>query len=146
VNVVKFPYDACRAVHSRKPRRSKNGTPEERAARAATIAAGQVSAPVIDLSDRSEPPSRPVRIMTGAQWEVHQLAGARAAADVHGPGIQNYAPLLLGQGMSELTPQHVLVDLFGSGDFPAEVLDPVHAAEIVIQRLNDAGFEIRSAE
>jgi hypothetical protein len=69
VNIVKFPYDACRAVHSRKPRRSKNGTPEERAARAATIAAGQVSAPVIDLSDRSEPPSRPVRIMTGAQWE-----------------------------------------------------------------------------
>jgi hypothetical protein len=30
-NVVKFPYDACRRVHSQKPRRSKNGTPEERA-------------------------------------------------------------------------------------------------------------------
>jgi hypothetical protein len=29
--------------------------------------------------------------------------------------------------MSELTPKHVLVDLFGSGDFPAEVLDPVDA-------------------
>ena len=36
----------------------------------------------------------------------------------------------------------MLVDLFGSGDFPAEVLDPEHAAEIVIQRLDDAGFEI----
>jgi hypothetical protein len=47
--------------------------------------------------------------------------------------------------MSELTPKHVLVDLFGSGDFPAEVLDPVHAVEIVIQRLNDAGFKIESA-
>jgi hypothetical protein len=46
--------------------------------------------------------------------------------------------------MSELTPKHVLVDLFGSGDFPAEVLDPVHAAEIVIQ--NDAGFEIKPTE
>jgi hypothetical protein len=44
--------------------------------------------------------------------------------------------------MTELTPQHVLVDLLGSGDFPAEVLDPVHAAEIIIQRLLDAGFEI----
>jgi hypothetical protein len=44
--------------------------------------------------------------------------------------------------MSELTPKHVLVDLFGSGDFPAEVLDPERAAEIVIQRLIDAGFEI----
>jgi hypothetical protein len=34
-NVVKFPYDASRRVHSRKPRRSKNGTPEERAEREA---------------------------------------------------------------------------------------------------------------
>jgi hypothetical protein len=44
--------------------------------------------------------------------------------------------------MSELTPKHALVDLFGSGDFPAEILDPAQAAEIVIQRLRDAGFEI----
>jgi hypothetical protein len=34
-NVVKFPYSASRRVHSQKPRRSKNGTPEERAAKAA---------------------------------------------------------------------------------------------------------------
>jgi hypothetical protein len=34
-NVVKFPYTACRRVHSRKPRISKNGTPGERAAEAA---------------------------------------------------------------------------------------------------------------
>lgn len=33
-NVVTFPYDACRRVHSRKQRRSKYGTPEERAAKA----------------------------------------------------------------------------------------------------------------
>jgi hypothetical protein len=45
--------------------------------------------------------------------------------------------------MSELTPKHVLIDLFGSGDFPAEILDPAQAAEIVIQRLIDAGFEIK---
>jgi hypothetical protein len=44
---------------------------------------------------------------------------------------------------SELTPQQVLADLFGSADFPAEVLDPERAAEIVIQRLIDAGFEIK---
>ena len=48
--------------------------------------------------------------------------------------------------MSELTPKHVLADLFGSGDFPAEILDPAQAAEIVIQRLRDAGFEITPAE
>jgi hypothetical protein len=44
--------------------------------------------------------------------------------------------------MSELTPKHVLTDLFGSDDFPAEILDPAHAADVVIQRLLDAGFEI----
>ncbi len=43
---------------------------------------------------------------------------------------------------SELTLQHVLTDLFGSDDFPAEILDPAQAAKIVIQRLRDAGFEI----
>jgi hypothetical protein len=48
--------------------------------------------------------------------------------------------------MSELTPKHVLVDLFGSADFPVEVLDPERAAEIVIQRLIDAGFEIKPAD
>jgi hypothetical protein len=37
--------------------------------------------------------------------------------------------------MSDLTPQHVLADLFGGEDFPAEILDPERAAEIVIQRL-----------
>jgi hypothetical protein len=34
-NIIKFPYNACRRVHSRKHRRSKNGTPQERAAKAA---------------------------------------------------------------------------------------------------------------
>jgi hypothetical protein len=35
--IFKFPYDACRRVHSKKPRRSKNGTPEERAAKTAAL-------------------------------------------------------------------------------------------------------------
>jgi hypothetical protein len=35
MTVVKFPYIDGRRVHSRKPRISKNGTPEERAAKAA---------------------------------------------------------------------------------------------------------------
>jgi hypothetical protein len=47
--------------------------------------------------------------------------------------------------MSELTPKHVLTDLFGSGDFPAEIIDPEHAADIVIQRLIEAGFKIEAA-
>jgi hypothetical protein len=37
----------------------------------------------------------------------------------------------------------VLADLFNSDDFPVPIPDPEAAAEIVIQRLIDAGFEIR---
>jgi hypothetical protein len=35
IEVIKFPYRVSRRLHSRKPRRSKNGTPEQRAAKAA---------------------------------------------------------------------------------------------------------------
>ena len=42
----------------------------------------------------------------------------------------------------ELTPQEVLADLLGSGDFPAEVLDPEGAAEAILRRLDDAGFKV----
>lgn len=38
--IVKFPYAVSRRVLSRRPRRSKNGTPEERAAKA-----GEAKAP-----------------------------------------------------------------------------------------------------
>jgi hypothetical protein len=49
--------------------------------------------------------------------------------------------------MSELTPQHVLADLFGSGDFPPEILlAPAHTADVVINQLLDADFEIKPAD
>jgi hypothetical protein len=48
--------------------------------------------------------------------------------------------------MSELTLRHVLVDLFDSGEFDHEILDPERAAEIVVQRLIDAGFVIKDQE
>jgi hypothetical protein len=51
-NVVRFPYDACRRVHSKKPRRSKNGTPEERAAKAAALET--TPADVVLMSDVRE--------------------------------------------------------------------------------------------
>lgn len=50
VSVIKF-----RPVHSRKPRRSKNGTPEERAAKAAAAAA-RSDGTVIDLVRREVEP------------------------------------------------------------------------------------------
>jgi hypothetical protein len=51
VSVVKFPYSASRRVHSRRQRRSKNGTPEERAAKAAVEKSA--AATVIEKSGRS---------------------------------------------------------------------------------------------
>jgi hypothetical protein len=51
-NVVKFPYVTSRRVHSRKPRRSRNGTPEERAAKVAATAAKSTSATVAEISSR----------------------------------------------------------------------------------------------
>jgi hypothetical protein len=50
--IFKFPYDACRRVHSKKPRRSKNGTPEERAAKAAALFPS--SADVVPMADARE--------------------------------------------------------------------------------------------
>ena len=47
-----------------------------------------------------------------------------------------------GAPVRELNPKDVLIDLFGGGDFDHEILDPERAAEIVIERLRDAGFEI----
>ena len=63
-NVVKFPYDASRRMHSRKPRRSKNGTPEERAAKAAALEA--TPADIVPMADvraqaRSEVDGRKLR-------------------------------------------------------------------------------------
>jgi hypothetical protein len=52
MSVIIFPYDACRRVHSRKPRRSKNGSPEERAAKAAALF--PTSADVVPMADARE--------------------------------------------------------------------------------------------
>ena len=44
--------------------------------------------------------------------------------------------------MSELTPRDVLIDLFGGADFDHEIMNAAAAADLVIERLRDAGFEI----
>lgn len=59
-NVIKFPYSACRRVHSRKPRISKNGTPEERAAKAEAVRPDPSTAPnVVQLSRKPVRPHTP---------------------------------------------------------------------------------------
>lgn len=56
-NIVKFPYSASRRVQSQKPRRSKNGTPEERAAKAAATQSPPAS--IVPLSARNQSPQAP---------------------------------------------------------------------------------------
>jgi hypothetical protein len=46
MTVVKFPYSVSRRAHARKPRKSINGTPEERAAKAAQ----EMTAPPADIA------------------------------------------------------------------------------------------------
>ena len=48
--------------------------------------------------------------------------------------------------MRELDPRDVLVDLFGGADFDHEILNAEAAADLVIQRLLDAGFRIVPAD
>jgi hypothetical protein len=61
---------------------------------------------------------------------------------------RRHAVALAAQGgaMTELTPQHVLVDPFDSDDWPDSIPEPETAAEIVVQRLIDAGFAIEAQE
>ena len=67
-NVVKFPYNACRRVHSRRPRNSINGTPEERAAKTAAAAAESTAATVIEISSRSVDDERRVISSPTRRW------------------------------------------------------------------------------
>ena len=67
-------------------------------------------------------------------WQAFKLAAVMTLMNAAAAGSAG-AP-------RDLRPQEVLADLLGSGDFPAEVVDPDGAAQIIIQRLIDAGFEI----
>jgi hypothetical protein len=42
----------------------------------------------------------------------------------------------------QLTAREVLIDLFGGADFDHEIIDPAGAADLVLERLADAGFAI----
>jgi hypothetical protein len=57
--IVKFPYNASRRSYSRRPRKSINGMPEERAAKAA--AAKSTAATVVNFPTRENPARKPGR-------------------------------------------------------------------------------------
>jgi hypothetical protein len=96
MTVVKFPYDACRRVHSRKPRRSKNGTPEERAAAAAADASPP--ADVVSLHGGNQPEPAPdvapysglpiMRPKPGEDLVFHEIERHRAAVVAYNQAIE----------------------------------------------------------
>jgi hypothetical protein len=77
--IVKFPYSASRRVAARRPRRSKNGTPEEREAKLASEAA---PAPVISRrSKNGTPEDRAAKASLGTVIDVKSRLASRAEAD-----------------------------------------------------------------
>lgn len=89
-NVVKFPYSSSRRVHSKMPRRSKNGTPEERAAKAAPLEAPADVIPMSDVREqaRSEVDGRKLR---GSPLRDHVAAvsfGATVVGKMHTAGLK----------------------------------------------------------
>jgi hypothetical protein len=90
-NVVRFPYSASRRVHSQKPRRSKNGTPEERAARAAALF--PTSADVVPMTDaralaRSEVDGRRLRGSPLRDYVGAISFGATVVGKMHTAGLK----------------------------------------------------------
>jgi hypothetical protein len=83
--IFKFPYDASRRVHSQKPRRSKNGTPEERAAKVSALET--TPADLVDLSpqiDRRKLRSSPLRDKIAAISFAATIVGKMCTADLKG--------------------------------------------------------------
>src|SRR5580658_10488638 len=90
-NVVKFPYDASRRMHSRKPRRSKNGTPEERAAKAAALL--PTPADIVPMADareqaRSEVDGRKLRGSPLRDYVGAISFGATVVGKMHTAGLK----------------------------------------------------------
>jgi hypothetical protein len=89
--IFKFPYDASRRVHSQKPRRSKNGTPEERAAKAAALF--PTSADVVPMADareqaRSEVDGRKLRGSPLRDYIGTISLGATVVGKMHTAGLK----------------------------------------------------------
>jgi hypothetical protein len=90
-NVVKFPYSASRRVHSKKPRRSKNGTPEERAAKVAALEAAP--ADIVPMSHvraqaRSEVDGRKLRGSPLRDYIGAISFGATVVGEMHTAGLK----------------------------------------------------------
>jgi hypothetical protein len=90
-NIVKFPYSSSRRVHSKKPRLSKNGTPEKRAAKAAAFET--TPADVVLISDvrgqaRSEIDGRKLRGSPLRDYIAVVSLGATVVGKMHTAGLK----------------------------------------------------------
>jgi hypothetical protein len=89
--IFKFPFSASRRVHSQKPRRSKNGTPEERAARV-TATQGPLArvvplAPPEPAVDRRKLRGSPLRDKIPSISFAATIVGKMCTADLKGEGL-----------------------------------------------------------
>ena len=92
--IFKFPYNAQRRLHSRRPRRSKNGTPEGRAAKAAANlppAAAVVPLPVQVVEAPHEKEGIDRRKLRGSPLRDQCAAisfGATVVGTIHTAGLK----------------------------------------------------------
>jgi hypothetical protein len=88
--IVKFPFSVSRKAHARKPRASKNGTPEERAAKAAPL---EAPADVVLMSDireevRSQVDGRKLRGSPLRDYVSTISFGATIVGKMHTAGLR----------------------------------------------------------
>jgi hypothetical protein len=88
--IFKFPYDASRRVYSRRPRASKNGTPEERAAKAPEVVLAaiiELSEPEKPMVDRRKLRSSPLRDKIPSISFAATIIGKMCTADLKGEDL-----------------------------------------------------------
>jgi hypothetical protein len=142
--IVKFPYSASRRVYSKKPRQSKNGTPEERAAKA--VASEGPPADVVDMSDirdsgvdRRQLRGSPLREYISAVSFGATIVGKMYTAGLRGEPLAAIEPEVRAEwlealslaiaavetvGMGLIEARHTLKALSEVSDFPVNLAVP----------------------
>ena len=160
--VVKFPFTASRRVYSKQPRRSKNGTPEERAAKAGPLKA---PADVVLMSDvreeaRLEVDGRKLRRSPLRDYIATVSFGATVVGKMHTAGLKGQ-PLAAFQpeirtewlealglaieaveavGMGLVEARHILKALQSeTSDFPVNLPVPVLGQSVLNLAAEDRG-------
>jgi hypothetical protein len=121
--IFRFPYDACRRVHSKKPRQSKNGTPEERAAKAAALETppadvvpmSRIRAEAQSEVDRRKLRVSPLRDCIGAISFVATVVGKMHTAGLKGEPLAAIQPEIRTEWLEALGLAIEAVETVGMG-------------------------------